>query len=347
MNFFYIYFYFLLKLSFVLSKSVEFEVFTNQNGVPSLVLALGTPPQQFNFYISTILSKLYIIQKNKEVKNAYDSKSSSTFQCSNYETIRLPYFGFNIKGIEGKDTLTLFSNLKINSFPFMLITEGHPGYYYNGTIGLPYQEKEDKDYSLLYQLSINGLIDYQVFYIKRTGDKLNFIIGEYPLLFKQHYKECQLMKRTKDGELNKKWMCNLHSIFFDNYKMFYIDEPISFSIGGNIFCVSKEFYEYIVMNFFEKAIANNQCEERYERTDKSIYCENSFFLKQTISLILGKWTLKIKMDNFWIITDVHDKLFSLSECKRQNINWSIGYSLLGTNLLVFDKQKDKLGFSIK
>ena len=46
----------------------------------------------------------------------------------------------------------------------MLITEGHPGYYYNGTIGLPYQEKEDKDYSLLYQLSINGLIDYQVFY---------------------------------------------------------------------------------------------------------------------------------------------------------------------------------------
>ena len=257
MNFFYIYFYFLLKLSFVLSKSVEFEVFTNQNGVPSLVLALGTPPQQFNFYISTILSKLYIIQKNKEVKNAYDSKSSSTFQCSNYETIRLPYFGSNIKGIEGKDTLTLFSNLKINSFPFMLITEGHPGYYYNGTIGLPYQEKEDKDYSLLYQLSINGLIDYQVFYIKRTGDKLNFIIGEYPLLFKQHYKECQLMKRTKDGELNKKWMCNLHSIFFDNYKMFYIDEPISFSIGGNIFCVSKEFYEYIVMNFFEKAIANN------------------------------------------------------------------------------------------
>ena len=316
MNFFYIYFYFLLKLSFVLSKSVEFEVFTNQNGVPSLVLALGTPPQQFNFYISTILSKLYIIQKNKEVKNAYDSKSSSTFQCSNYETIRLPYFGSNIKGIEEKDTLTLFSNLKLNSFPFMLITEGYPGYYYNGTIGLPYQEKEDKDYSLLYQLSINGLIDYQVFYIKRTGDKLNFIIGEYPLLFKQHYKECQLMKRTKDGELNKKWMCNLHSIFFDNYKMFYIDEPISFSIGGNIFCVSKEFYEYIVMNFFEKAIANNQCEERYERTDKSIYCENSFFLKQTISLILGKWTLKIKMDNFWIITDVHDKLFSLSECKR-------------------------------
>ena len=78
----------------------------------------------------------------------------------------------------------------------MLITEGHPGYYYNGTIGLPYQEKEDKDYSLLYQLSINGLIDYQVFYIKRTGDKLNFIIGEYPLLFKEHYKEWQVHSIT-------------------------------------------------------------------------------------------------------------------------------------------------------
>ena len=69
------------------------------------------------------------------------------------------------------------------------------------------------------------------------------------------------------------------------------------------------------MRYLQIKIANNQCEERYERTDKSIYCENSFFLKQTISLILGKWTLKIKMDNFWIITDVHDKLFSLSNVK--------------------------------
>lgn len=347
MNFFYIYFYFfflLLKSAFCFIKSVEFEVFTNNYGVPSIVLALGTPPQQFNFYISTILFKLYIIQKSKAINNAYDSKSSSTFQCLNYETIRLANFGSNIKGIKGKDTLTLFSNLKINSFPFMLITEGQPGYYYNGTIGFPYQEKE---YSLLYQLSINGIIDYQVFYIKRTEDKLKLIIGEYPLLFIRHYRECQLMKRTKFGELNKKWECNLHSIFFENNKMFYIDEPLSFSIGGKIFCVSKEFYEYIVIHFFEKAIANNQCEESSNNIDNKIYCEQSFFLKQTISLIFGKWTLKIKMDNFWVITDVHDKLFSVSKCKKHNINWSIGYSLLGTNILVFDKQKDKLGFSIQ
>ena len=41
-----------------------------------------------------------VLNVKEKYKNAYDSKSSSTFQCSNYETIRLPYFGFNIKGID-------------------------------------------------------------------------------------------------------------------------------------------------------------------------------------------------------------------------------------------------------
>lgn len=53
----------LSKISFILNedKSITIPLVVSTYGVPGIRLSLGNPPQSFEFYVSTILHKTYII----------------------------------------------------------------------------------------------------------------------------------------------------------------------------------------------------------------------------------------------------------------------------------------------
>ena len=329
------------------AKEIVFNLDINEYGVPSIQLSLGTPPRKYKFFISTIISRLYIA----ESEDGYIPSLSSTFENDEGGLIELPDLGRDVKGKKVRDTLSFNNNYQMTKFPFVLLKKGDVNYYYKGSLGLEYQSvtDEDDDFSFINNLYRKNIINFFIFYIqhdKRDNTK-KLIFGTAPInsFITRKFKTCKLRKRDKIGNLNISWQCFLNSVYFDDNSLYTVEQPISFSIGGNIMCVNKEIYDVVKKKYFSQAISSGTCWEKEESNRHFIKCQNEFSLNEDayIALVFGKWNIKLNINSLFLSTS--NKQLQIMNCENTNHPWSLGYNILGISTLVFDKENGMLWLS--
>ena len=112
----------------------------NQYNMPAITMSLGTPPQTFEFLLTTFSSKLYISEHN----DGFNCNASST--CIDQQTIiNLAFISSTSKGKLLKDTLHL-GTTQLPNFNFIQIIDDTVEYIYKGMIGFDYLSKgSDRD----------------------------------------------------------------------------------------------------------------------------------------------------------------------------------------------------------
>lgn len=101
------------------------------------------------------------------------------------------------------------------------------------------------------------------------------------------------------------------------------------------------------MKFFLGAFEHGDCRESIEDTSHSIWCRENFNADYIgeISLIFGKWNIKLKGEQLWIRRpNSREKCFRLLYYYENKFTWSINYTILENRyIMIFDRENDKLG----
>ena len=326
-----------------------FPLKMNEYKMPAVTMSLGTPPQTFEFLITTYSSKVYISKKD-----GFDCSQSLT--CEDLKMkILLRFISENTYGVLTTDHIKIGS-VTVRGFKFVYIIDEDLQYIYKGMLGLDYLNKNsDRDisspvsYSFLSQLYTRGFIEKQMFFIGKFEGIPRIVFGDYPAnkLSYQKYHSCDLIKKDSRGEFNILWKCTLNAIYFEDNTIFSVNEPIAFGISSNYMSVTLPFYTYIKMKFFLGAFEHGDCRESIEDTSHSIWCRESFNADYIgeISLIFGKWNIKLKGEQLWIRRpNSREKCFRLLYYYENKFTWSINYTILEDRyIMIFDRENDKLG----
>ena len=325
----------------------------NQYNMPAITMSLGTPPQTFEFLLTTFSSKLYITKED-----GFNCNDSST--CIDQETtITLAFVSENSKGKLLKDTLHL-GTIQLKNFNFIQITDDTVEYIYKGMIGFDYLSKgSDRDikntldYSLLSQLYSRGIINEQIFSIGKIDNETKIIFGGTPGkpkdITNKTYKTCDLIQRQKDGTVNSLWKCKLNAVYFDDGKFVQMDdnEEIAFGITNAFSSVSKSFFTFLIDTYFQSAIDRGICNINNDGASQMVWCVPEFGDTQIedVHFVIGKWSLRIPKEKLWIKRGMfNEKIFSLMYYPQKKYTWSINYHLIENEYaLVFDRTNDKFG----
>ena len=348
-----------------LSISLELVKSGNSIGIP---LSIGTPPQSFQCYLSTVLPKLYLPQyypsgSSFMVSKIYEPNSSTTFIPLNNAQINLiTEVSSSTFGYTASDTLSLLDDqLHVDNFSFITLTEGNQmNTKFICSIGLEYSftTKDDAKYSLLENLVNSGLIYRRIFYInKQSKTSSTIVFGQTPINYnrlshRKQYKKCKLIKSPTQPHL---WQCNLNAIYFtSDSQIIPINEPLTWSFGGSINCVNAEVYETIKTLFFTSAIDEHICEEKYETGQTYLECIYSYSLTRTyreisIVYIIGKWNIRLNLDDLFHVVNDYTKWFGLIKCDKNitgvGFTWSFGLSHIKKGVFIFDKDNNEFGLS--
>ena len=337
----------LLVPSEQLENTIELQVEESIFHSITITLGIGSPPQYFTFYFSTILQKLYIAD-GSNFPDGFDPSKSSSFRDES-RIITLPYAGYNSKGKYCFDTIQMSIGLNVKDYPFVLITEGLINYKNKGTIGFEYltRSKAEDEYSFMKRLKNIGMINKEIFYIDSTGEKPRLILGGSPLitqLQERRGKKCKLINVMENSLTNNPlWQCNLNAIYFDDDDFYPVKKRITFSIGGNVICVDQVFFVYLKMHHFQNELNSGNCWEETSNSNSLIICRSSYTIKsmKQISIMIGKWNLKYNVNDLFSSYSYTSKYFEISYCHSNletPFEWSIGYKHLKNLTIVFDKE---------
>ena len=133
------------------------------------------------------------------------------------------------------------------------------------------------------------------------------------------------------------------------YKYYQINENYAtFDIGTNAIYVSKEFFDFLIDNYFSEQIKEQKCEVSQWSQYHFIKCEEDYnYIKDkrlgAISFVIGKYTLKINPSILFsaFISKSTFFLMLYVETKRP---WTFGYPLFNKYTVIFDDDKDIISF---
>ena len=334
----------LSKISFILNedKSITIPLVVSTYGVPGIRLSLGNPPQSFEFYVSTILHKTYIISYDS-YKEGFHIKNSTTFNYVSDTPVAFPSISENAEGIISKDTLTL-DTLKLDNFDFILMTKGNFGFHYIGSIGFEYKPENEDDYkySLVNRLYDTGAISHKVFYFVKKYNTITLTIGTFPndYFTDKRYKFCSLSP-------NANWQCIMNAVYFDDV-LYPVRAFVNLSMSGNIICVDDNIYNQIKNKYFIEAMQKSLCQEDKRDGKKTLICIYPFQIPEDpdISFMYGKWSLTFKLNKLFFISGDYDKWLSIMKCNANDFVWSMGYYYIPNSVIVFDKENKRLGINL-
>ena len=285
---------------------LKIPVTINDNGIPTISIDIGIPHQSFSFLLSSTLSGVLIIS-NKNTMGGYDETKSHSFKS--LEPIKLSYIEANAEGRIAKDSLTINTPghmILYSDYKFVLIDQVSEPFYFKGAIGFEYQTPKGDTLSLFKRLYNDNMLYRNVFYMEKTEKETNLILGAYPNYYvkKSKYPYCDLIKK-EDGEPNTLWQCNLHLIYFDDFTMNIVNEPVTFSIGDKYNCVNNELYEIIKKRVFTDAMQNKICYEKENKRYNQIVCRSTFQFDDNliISYIIDKMNIKYNIKNLFVEKD--------------------------------------------
>jgi hypothetical protein len=349
------------KNNFVFAE--ELPLTNSLNDEMIVNLCLGTPKQCFNVLVDSGSFYLWVADKNSintpDVINKFDSSNSSTF--INHKTpYSLRYGTGSAKGIISSDTLSLGKNTTLKDLNFILVNseEGHSeldgilgmGYYYDDF------EYNALKFSLVDRLYQEKLINSRIFTQKYTEDKKGLmIIGEMPeeiLNDMGNYGYCSAIKSI--GKLkNPRWECNLKAVFYgygnenlNDGNMQKIDSQALFDTGTNLILVPLSYLKILFTTYFKDLANRGDCNLiGGDDAFYSIKCSRNanLYSLPPLNFIFDDWILRMNLVELFFRYPDNSIRFGLVSNLEMNM-WIFGEPLLKKFHMVFDKDKDQIGF---
>lgn len=311
---------------------------------------IGEPEQILKLKLSTAFCGLYVFNKDF-FETGYSFHDSSTFHSTSYtDSIS------NVSGHVVQDTFQ-FSTYNLLAYKFLFINKGPvEKKTYDGALGFGYNC--DKTDSLISSDVLIDLLKESATYIKVFWYRLNrdltglFSPGAYPkqvLDDPKHYKTINLL----DNQKSSQWVFNVYLIYFDDGETFFAKAPFSFGIDGNFFSVCQNFFEWLMDKYFKEETSNGICQISSGEIVE-LYCNSDYDyrtkLPAIISIVVGKWSLKIKTEELFKIANKNSitKLWFGILYYPKKDQYYISQSLLGPSITVYDREKKQIGvYNIK
>lgn len=349
------------------SKRIRCELYNKHKITPYLKLSIGNPPVELDFKISTKHSVLYI-NNDRE----YDSNNSNSYK-SRRETPIHPLINLdNDHYTIGKETIELFNiisssvidnNFKFPTFittnvliPSMAIVLVDEEMIIGNTLGIGYlspNNQDVSDYSFLYQLKANQFIDKEVITIQAMKDTFLLEVGELPSeaqTRKNKYKQCRLIPTTPQGDNNHLYQCNFDSFFFIDNTLFPMKCKVTWLITGKTILIPLDVFSFIINRYFLSAINNKECNlQGQSQVNQLLSCNSSYQNEnlETLSLIIGKWSIKLSFNELFILTITNENKFFIFQgdanpSLREAIE--IGVNVFKRQIAIFNKEDGVFGF---
>lgn len=355
---------FLLFLLFICSfnaKYIEYKVFCNDYGIPSIVLRLGTPNRDYIFHISTIATNVIVTNDEN-----YDYQGSSSFFFLENASYDMSSDGQKVKAKTATETFLVNpeGDEVLENFHFIMVYKGIFSYFYPGLLGFEnyYRSKNDsdipidnpEDFSFIEQLYKNNYITHKVFALGKNKSVKKLYIGDDPanivddINAKTRRKKCALIQKDKYGEKNSLFQCQLDSIYTYDDFFFKVDEPATFSIGGNVFCVTPDFFEEVCKKYFKRFLDNGDCRMTKIEGDKTrqLRCKTdvAFKFRGTFSFVFGKWNVKVKDKDIWmpILPKDSEAILRIMVFPDKLYDWCIPSVLFLKYITYFNKESQEL-----
>ena len=340
----------------------------------SLQITIGTPPQSFECYLSTVLPKLYLPQYDSSgtiTKSTsqliFHPDSSSSYSHNDTSPISFPEISFSSEGYTSTDVLAFTRRHTLQKFNFITLTRGpNIDNTFSCSVGFEYMFKDPNDntFSIINSLYDSNQIYLRLFYIIKNKHNSSFTFGKYPpkyndITYRYQYKKCSLLISKTHPHL---WQCRLNAMYFsDSNDVIQLDKALTWSFGGTVNCVDDAMYRIIKTKYFKNALYNDECEEVYNGDRTYLNCISSFVIRGnsnngdndnddddvTVSYIFGKWNMKFKLNEMFYKEDHGHKWFGLMKCEEGNsgFNWSIGMFHIKKGTFVFDKEQHFFAYS--
>ena len=308
---------------------------------------IGTPPVEMNVQIK--MSQYSFCLRNDSI---YDYEHSSTYK-QNEERFE---YNYN-KYIPSKESFIFGKeNIKIDNFNFMLTKNSK--YNYQGLLGLKIHENNNKtkDYNIIAQLKANKLINKEIFFFNynKEGDDGELIIGDYPHCidkFKEKYSENQFKSvNIRLFNYDIKFDIDFRSIFFNGEEietsnLIHIELESGYIIGSQKF--EDKSYDFLQAHFrnhiCKREIVNVLyyayiCDDVPE-LDISTFPEVNFYISHI------DYNLTLTYEDMFI--KKNGKIyFMVVFHKFGGAFWTLDYTFIRRNKLIFDKDKRCIGVYI-
>ena len=332
------------------SLEVE-EVITSKNSRYIAILEIGTPPQKIRVKISTSYCGLWLLDKSIFGKG-YDPRISKSLIRGTFRS----NIAF-VNGTMSKETLKIGS-LKAERQSFLLVDyvkeEKLKDLIYEGLIGLGYKcaaesvGNVDFIFSFIHDINNRGkdIKNLFTFDINDKGGNALITIGA---LDKRVNVNSKIYKTSKIDRVsfNGQWQIGLFGIFFDNNEYFKVREKLMVGIGKSFLSVTKKFFDFVVLKFFQKDIEKKVCYIE-ESEMNEIYCNGDYDISKlgNVHFIVGKWYLTIKKEKLFSDVEVNGK--KMKWCRivfhKQYDYFYISQILFSNTILVYSQDDNLIGF---
>ena len=356
-----------LYIPFILSAprdmSATFDlIYCPSSDSYAMEIHIGTPPQTFECYLSTVLPKLYLPQYDSPgtltmptSQLVFHPRLSSTFESKESSPVPFPELSFSSEGFTSSDLLSFSYRHSLPKFQFITLTRGpNIDTTFSCSVGFEYMFKDPDDnaFSIINSLYNSNQIYLRLFYIKKDKHNSSFTFGRYPNKYndegyRYQYKKCSLLISKTHPHL---WQCRLNAIYFsDSSDVFELNKAVTWSFGGTVLCVDQTFYNIVKRKYFKDAINNDECEEIYGYERTYLNCNSNFSFPEdtSVSYVFGKWNMKFKFNELFYKEDNGHKWFALMKCEEGNsgFNWSIGLFHIKKGTFIFDKEQHFFAYS--
>ena len=313
-------------------------------------LKVGTPAQTLKVKLSTAICGIWLLNKDRFQKGI-DTSLSTTIE--NLEIDGKVDF---TRGIMMKDYINLCGLTSQDKVPFLVVNsftdETKTPRTYDGLLGFGFQCRSSSigNVNLVKLLTKSSEYDQDIMAFTYDSVSTNgrLTIGKLPSFIHTYDK---LYKTTKLDimNINGHWEVLLHSIYFDDGTLIELKTSLSIGVGGALFGIGKDIFEYIQYKYFSKLIETDMCKlekgEVYE-----IYCDDDYDYTTfgDVHLIIGKWNMKIPVDRLFKTLDNGKKkkvVFKIVYYPSENEQFYLSQTLLsGVNTIVYNREDYTLGY---
>lgn len=313
-------------------------------------LKIGTPFQEIKVKLSTAICGLWVVDKESFGHGFIPSESSS------YKDLGMEGKVDFTRGEMSSDVFQYANLVTDKPVPFLLVNEttvpGKIDSKLDGLLGFGYKcrSKSIGNVNIIKSLIENKSQQYAdmfTFTFDSVKEGGRFTVGTIPESLNINtlkYWEADVDEQNTNGH----WIINFKSIFFDDDVLIPINSKISIGIGGCIFSVTKELFDYIIERYMQVYISKGECEivkgEVFE-----IYCKEDLDISSftKMSLIFGKWNWKLLPSKLFrnVTKDgVNKKWFTVVYYPIYNAFYLSQLMFEGRTSVVYDRANGVVGF---
>ena len=301
-----------ITLKYSLQNSLRFlseeivEVRMGARSRKKVSVNFGFPEQKVNLKLSTSICGIWVADKTI-FGHGYDPKKSET-----YEDLGIEGKVDFTRGIMIKERFSFGGFVSKEKIPILLVkklTAHEDEFDYDGLIGFGFQCNSKSIGNINLNKIIAGNQPYFEDIITFRNDPPRLQFGAYMEGISpgnKEYREAPLDIYNINGH----WEIKLFSIYSQQGKLFRASnkDTISIGIGGSVFSVKKDFFQYFIETIMKESLDKNECVlERDEVWE--IFCDSDFNVRKIgyLGIIVGKWNFKLYPKSLFLDVKRNDK----------------------------------------